>query len=242
MFGIKNVGNIIGLMIILSGCVTVTDNPKADIKSDPIEKSESRIVLGLGYLEQSNMLKARENFERALKHSPNYYRAQISMAHYLEKVGETAKAENLYRTSVRQHPKNGNVLNNYGTFLCKQGEYTKADEYFNRAIKQPYYYLVSASYENAALCSLKARKNRKAMNYFQRALDHEPNRPRALLQLARLEIDFGNYVEARFRLTHFHQFYGLQVPSLELLVELEDQVGNVAEKENYQKQLLQLRG
>jgi type IV pilus assembly protein PilF len=242
MFGIKRVGVVTVSILFMSACVTVTDNPKAELKADPKEMAESRIALGLGYMEQSNMLKARENFEKALKHSPDYYRAQISMAHYLDTVGETDKAQKLYRTSLRQHPRNGNVLNNYGTYLCKQGEYEQADGYFNQAIEQPYYYLVSASYENAALCALKAGETNKAKAYFERTLDHDPNRPRSVLQLSQLEIESGEYTEARLRLMRFHQRYGLQVPSLQLLVELEKRAGNHTLEKKYQKQLLQLAG
>ncbi|WP_239502594.1 type IV pilus biogenesis/stability protein PilW [Vibrio astriarenae] len=240
MVSIKKVIAIMTGLLPLLGCITVSDNPKAEVKSDPIEMSESRIELGLGYLQQGNMPKARENLEKALKHSPDYYRAQISMAHYFDTVGETDRADKLYRTSLRHHPKNGNVLNNYGTFLCKQGEFDQANDYFNRAIKQPYYYLVSASYENAALCALKAGKKNKASYYFQRTLDHDPYRARSILQLSKLEIQNDDLSKARLRLIGFHQHFGVQIASLKLLIELEEKAGNTSLKNKYENLLNQL--
>ena len=139
----------------LAGCVSVTEGPPK-IESDPIAMSESRIELGLGYMGQGNMVRARENLELAVKHAPSYYRARLSIAHYYEQVGEVDEARDAYKKALRLDARNGNVLNNYGTFLCKQGEYDQADTYFNRAIDQLYYYLVSASYENAAFCAFKA--------------------------------------------------------------------------------------
>ncbi|MCW8332542.1 type IV pilus biogenesis/stability protein PilW [Vibrio paucivorans] len=231
---------VLFLLANLFGCVTVTQDGKPEVKSDPIDMAESRITLGLGYLEQGNMLKARENLEIALKHAPSYYRAQLSIAHYYEQVGELDSARNTYRKALRQHPKNGNILNNYGTFLCKQGEYQQADKYFNKAIDQPYYYLVSASYENAAFCALKAGQTDQAKYYFARTIDHDPNRVRSILQLAKLEIEAGEYTEARIKLMQIHQRYGLQKPSLQLLIQLEKAAGNKSLQIKYQNQLDQM--
>lgn len=225
------------ILLALSGCVTVESTSSQDSSFNPTERAEARIALGMGYLDQGNMIKARENFEKALDHSPKYYRAQLSMAHYFEKVGEPSSAEDVYKASLKQHPKNGNVLNNYGTFLCKQGDYASADKFFNAAIEQPYYYLISGSYENAALCALKAGNTEQAKNYFIRTLDHDPNRANSILRLAKLEIEDEEYTQARIRLMKFHQSYGLQKPSLRLLIELEDKAGNQALKQQYQEKL-----
>lgn len=226
--------------ILLSGCVTVTDGtPKAP--SDPIAMAESRISLGLGYLENRNMIKARENLELAVRHSPNYYRAHLSMAHYYEVVSENDKARASYEVALRHDSRNGNVLNNYGTFLCKQGEFEKADRYFNKAIKQPYYYLVSASYENAGFCALKAQHIEKATTYFQRALDHDPNRVRSTLQLANLEVTNAQYNDARLRLLRFHKRYGYQITSLQILIRLESLAGNTILEKKYREQLSKMQ-
>ncbi|ELL7084864.1 type IV pilus biogenesis/stability protein PilW [Vibrio fluvialis] len=228
---------ILACVLSLTGCITVKESDNSDLKSDPVEMAESRIALGLGYLENGSMIKARENLEKAMQHAPHYYRSQLSMAHYFETVGETDSALETYRAALRDHPKNGNVLNNYGTFLCKHGEYQQADKYFNRAVEQPYYYLISASYENAAFCSLKSGDPEKAAYYFKRAVDHDPTRVRSLLQLAKLEIERGDYTEARIKLMAFHQRYGYQKASLQLLIELEEKAGNKALEKKYQQAL-----
>lgn len=229
----KNVFGL-GLIIALAGCVTVTQTAGNATQSDPTEMAEARIALGLGYLENGSMIKARENLEKALQHAPDYYRSQLSMAHYYEAVGENDSARKMYRTALSKHPKNGNVLNNFGTFLCKQGEYDTADQYFRRAVEQPYYYLISASYENAGLCALKAGKTDNAREYFKRAIDHDPNRLLSILQLTKMEIEAGDYTPARLRLMDLNQRYGYQKASLKLLIELEKRAGNSALEQKYQ--------
>ncbi|GHX43179.1 fimbrial biogenesis and twitching motility protein, putative [Vibrio cholerae] len=229
----KNVFGL-GLIIALAGCVTVTETAGNATQSDPTEMAEARIALGLGYLENGSMIKARENLEKALQHAPDYYRSQLSIAHYYEAVGENDSARKMYRTALSEHPKNGNVLNNFGTFLCKQGEYDTADQYFRRAVEQPYYYLISASYENAGLCALKAGKTDNAREYFKRAIDHDPNRLLSILQLTKMEIEAGDYTPARLRLMDLNQRYGYQKASLTLLIELEKRAGNSALEQKYQ--------
>lgn len=228
------------LTIALSGCVTVESNNQQPLVSHPEQRSEARIALGLGYMEQGNMPKARENLEKALQHAPNYYRAQLSLAHYFENVGESASAESLYNKALKQHPNNGNVLNNYGTFLCKRGDYQEADQYFRKAIEQPSYYQVSSSYENAALCALKSGDNVQAKRYFIRTIEHDPQRVPSILNLAKLEIEDMEYTQARIRLMKFHQQYGLQVASLRLLIELENQAGNPSLEANYRAKLAEI--
>ncbi|MFH0256152.1 type IV pilus biogenesis/stability protein PilW [Vibrio rumoiensis] len=224
MFSIKKL--VFTLVVsFLVGCVTVTDKPNT-AKFDNIKASEARISLGLGYLEEGNMVKARENLEMAVKYAPSYYRALNSVAYYYQRVGEYELAEEAYEDALDSSPKNGDVLNNYGAFLCRQGDYDKADEFFNRAIEQPYYYLVAASYENAGLCALKSGNKDKARNYFSRALDHDPSRSQSLLQLAELEIEKDEFSNARGRLLKFNKRYGYRPVSLGLLIKLENKANN----------------
>ncbi|RJX72899.1 type IV pilus biogenesis/stability protein PilW [Vibrio sinensis] len=215
------------LILSLTACVTSKTTSEHSLPpADPITQAQARIALGVGYLEQNKLAKARENFEKAYFHAPHYYPSQLALAHYFESVSEYSSAEQLYKKSLRDHPHNGNIMNNYGTFLCKQGKYEQADTLFNKAVEQSDYYSVSSSYENAAFCSLKAGNTQSAIQYFRRVLDHEPERKRAILNLAKLEIDINALAEARTRLVEFHHNYGVTKPSLELLTELEKKTGN----------------
>lgn len=220
------------LITLLTGCTTVTEQ-KNNADFDNIRAAEARITLGLGYLENGNWQRARENLELALQYAPNHYRSLITMAYYLQQVEENEQAETLYKKALREAPRNGDVLNNYGVFLCKHGRYDEAQGAFQRAIEQPYYYLVSASYENAAYCELKSGQRDKAKEKFAKAVDHEPNRVRSSLQLAKMEIEDGELEQARFRLFNFHKRYGYRPFGLLLLVKLESSAGRDDEVGRY---------
>ncbi|WP_375321892.1 type IV pilus biogenesis/stability protein PilW [Aliivibrio logei] len=212
-------------LLVSAGCVTVNEADDMS-KEEIIRAAEARITLGLSYLNAGNMIKARENLELAVQYAPDYYRSQTSLAYYYQQVEENELAEKAYKRALRSSSKNGNVLNNYGVFLCKNGRYEEAQQKFAQAIDQPYYYLVSASYENAAMCALGSGDKVTAKTYFERSLAHDPNRVRSTLQLAKLNIDEGNYSEPRIALFKFTKKYGYKPVSLSLLIELEKKAGN----------------
>jgi len=213
------------LAFIVAGCVTVTEQ-ELDGRKDNIEAAEARLALGLGYLDVGNRLKAWENLELALRYAPNYYRVLNSIAYYYQLVGEHGLAEKTYVKAMRESPKNSELLNNYGAFLCQLGLYEKADVFFNRAIRQPSNYQLVDSFENAAICSLKNGKRAEAEHYFMRSLDYDPNRYFSLLQLSKLNVENGDYNDARVRLIRFHEKFGYQPSSLYLLIEIEEKSGN----------------
>ena len=170
-------------LIALYGCTRSL--PEMDFT--PRQQADARIELGIAYLQRGYYPKAYESLSTALEVDPNYYRAQLAMARYLDIVGEMTKAKRLYQYTLRTHPDNGNVLNNYGTFLCRQGKYQQALALLLQATRLQDYYAIAESYENAGLCALKAGSSDQAWNYFERALQHQPNRTSTLIYLADLE-------------------------------------------------------
>ncbi|MBV7299073.1 type IV pilus biogenesis/stability protein PilW [Enterovibrio paralichthyis] len=220
------------LMGLLAGCVTVTEKQN-NAKFDSIDAAESRISLGLAYLKAGQWERSRQNLEQAVQFAPTYYRSLISFAYYLQEVGEYDQAEQQYKTALRHSPKNGDVRNNYGVFLCRQERYDEAQQAFAKAIEQPYYYKLSGSFENAAICALKAGDRDNAKLWFAKAIDHEPNRPLSSVKLAQMEVDDNQLNEARMRLFHFHKRYGYKPTTLLTLIELENKAERPKEAERY---------
>ncbi|MFC5077915.1 lipoprotein NlpI [Vibrio thalassae] len=224
---------LVVISMITTGCVTV---PGADTHAQhsSIDMANTRIALGLNYIKLEQYSKARQSLEKAMKYAPHYYKSSLSLAYYFDVVGEVDKAAALYHTTLKAHPNNGSVYNNYGTFLCKQGEYQTADVLFNQAINKPNYYAVAETYENAGLCALKAHKSQQAKYYFHKSVEHQPLRPIASLQLAAIEIEQDQLHQARLRLLEFSQRYGYQRSNLALLIDLERKSDNWVLVNKYQ--------
>lgn len=215
-----------------SGCVTVGEESK--MSAAPIDAAETRVELGLAYMKRKQYSRAKQDFEKALKFAPKYYRSHLSMAYYFEAVGEFEHANDAYQTALKVAPKNGEVYHNYGTFLCKRSEYDQAEAMLVAATEQPNYYQIAESYENAGLCALKAERPTEARTFFEKSLEHDPYRPNATIQLAAIEVNAGDYNKARARLLKFHHRFGYQKPSLTVLRNLEQKAGKITMAEKYQ--------
>ncbi|CAM3841274.1 type IV pilus biogenesis/stability protein PilW [Pseudoalteromonas maricaloris] len=149
-----------GASLVLSGCVTESSyrsdgRPVAEQQVNNTNAARTRIALALQYLNSGNTTSAKFNLERALQLAPKLAEAHYTLAYYYEQVGEQQRADNAYQAALDIEPDNPDTLNNYGTFLCRVGQYDKASQYFFKAIEVPSYLRVSASYENLALCALK---------------------------------------------------------------------------------------
>ncbi|OOF49610.1 type IV pilus biogenesis/stability protein PilW [Rodentibacter trehalosifermentans] len=131
------------------------------------QAAKARVELALGYLQQNNFPLAKQNLDKALTHDPNYYLVYSAMAHFYQLQGEVEAARKAYLQAIKLDDKQGDTHNNFGTFLCAQGEFQQAYEEFERALHSPHYYRQADTYENMALCA----KASNQMSIYQQALD-----------------------------------------------------------------------
>lgn len=120
------------------------------------EAVKARINLALAYLEQNDFPKAKQNIDKALAHDEKDYLPYSVLAYYYQQTGDIGNAEKSYRTALNLSKNRPDVLNNYGTFLCKQGQFQQAYQQFEQAIESevPYYHQAD-SLENIILCAKK---------------------------------------------------------------------------------------
>lgn len=197
------------LLLMLSACVTqqYNDDDTLIVENDASinEMAMTRISLGLGYLKMGNTTQAKFNLDKAKRFSPKLIQVHSAFAHYYDTVGEPEQAITSYEEALSINPQDANTLNNYGVFLCRQDRLEEAEKQFIKAIAVPSYIKVSESYENLALCQLKANHFEQAEEYFNKAITHSPNRSSTLLQMARLHYAKGNYLEAKAFMQRFEK-------------------------------------
>ncbi|CAM3628445.1 type IV pilus biogenesis/stability protein PilW [Vibrio aquimaris] len=173
-------------------------------------------------MQRSHMVKAKQNFQMALEHAPKYYRSHIALARYFDTVSDYEKAHKWYKSALRSEPNNGQVLNDYGSFLCKRSQFKLAQMQFTKAEALDDYYHIADVYENSALCWLKEGKPEQAIIHFRHTLARDPNRPQTLLNLAKLEIEHGELNQALKHLDHFTTTFGQHPLSIALFKTLEE--------------------
>ena len=144
------------------------------------------IDLGLGYLQEGDLARAKHKLLLAEQQAPRNPAVQDAMAYFLERTGEPQRAAEYYQRAIQLAPKSGKVQNNYGTFLCRQGQYQAAISHFKLALQDPSYLYPAQVYENAGKCALKIPDKNLARAFFQQALQQDPQSKRALQELANL--------------------------------------------------------
>ena len=122
----------------------------------------------------------------AIEEGPSLPEVWYGMAYYQEKTGDNSEAVKNYQKAIALDPKRGESHNNYGTYLCKHGQYRAAVNEFALAVKDINYMNTAGAYENAGLCALKIPDKTLARNNFERAILIDPNLTTAATLLAQL--------------------------------------------------------
>ena len=162
--------------------------PGIDVDNKELSEAASyNTQLGLAYLKQGNMERAKHKLLVAMSQAPNSATVNAAMGYFMEKSVELKKAQYYYKRSLALAPKSGAQLNNYGAFLCRIGKYKQADTYFLKAINDIKYEHTAGTYENAGLCAMANHQVDKAAAYFVKALRLDPSRAQSLCELKNIK-------------------------------------------------------
>ncbi|WP_281555949.1 type IV pilus biogenesis/stability protein PilW [Thalassomonas sp. RHCl1] len=196
-------------LTMLSGCVTreyAGDNtPVVQNDSSNDDIALTRISLALGYLKMGNTTQAKSNLEKAKRFAPKLVQVHTAFAHYYETVGENELAVGAYEQALSLDANDADTLNNYGVFLCRENRLEQAQKQFLKAIAVPSYLQVAQSYENLALCHLKADNFKQAEQFLEKAIKHNPSRAAVVLQMVRLQYAKRDYRQAQLYLQKFEK-------------------------------------
>jgi type IV pilus assembly protein PilF len=180
---------------LIGGCVTQSEGGMPD-PAQPAARVQAQLDLARGYLEQGNMERARTALNKALEIDPRAVEAHVLLAVLNAAEGETALAEQSYKTALGIEPRNAQALNNYGSFLYGEGRYPEAVQYLRILVKDTDYRARSQAYENLGMAELKIGDDQAARESFGRALQLSFTQPQASLELAQMHYDDGDYEAA----------------------------------------------
>ncbi len=221
------------LMVFLSACVsqsTTTKSTKIEptVRKGPdlSEAAEQRLNLGLQYLQNGQVERAKHHLDKALQHAPNKASVQVGLAYYYEQVKEYSRAKGHYKKAIKLAPKNGDYLNLYGSFLCNQGDYTAAEKYFQKSVARTDYANVAATYENSGVCAKRAGNLTLAQDSFTKALDHNSNSSTSLLEMSDIWLQKNKYFKARAFLSRHLANTQVSAKSLWLGIQIEKVLGD----------------
>ena len=219
---------------------TIQEPETSQVKpADPKYRAKIHTELAAAYYEAGSMAVALDETRIALEADPENVQALSMRGLVHARLKENAKAEDDFQRALKIAPKNPDVNNNYGWFLCEIGQPRQSIQYFLNALKDPLYETPEVAYANAGNCAMKAGDLDGALGYLLEALRLSKNAaPATRHKLAELLYLRGNLDEAKVYLGE--AIKAMEPPSAEALwlaVRLERKLGNKAGEGNYASQL-----
>ncbi|MDV3512336.1 type IV pilus biogenesis/stability protein PilW [Stenotrophomonas sp. C4297] len=155
------------------------------------------LALAARDMQVGNLDAAERKAREALKLAPESPDALVLLAGIDERRGRTQQAGESFRRAAEQAPQRGDILNNYGAWLCQQGRPAESLVWFDRALQAPGYATPAESQANAGGCALDAGQFERAERDLRAALATLPGNPVALEAMAQLSFRQGRFMEAR---------------------------------------------
>lgn len=184
---IRYLTSVITIIILLQiiACSTMNTEKKQALEKDK-KIALINIELGMAYLSKNDLQRAKQKLLYAIDKDPKLPESWYALAYYYEKTGNNSDAKRYYLKAISLAPHRGDVLNNYGTYLCRHKQYIESVGYFLAATQDRQYLDTAGAYENAGLCALHIPNHKKAAEYFNRAIEEDPTRTISMNELSKL--------------------------------------------------------
>jgi type IV pilus assembly protein PilF len=217
----------------LTACAT-TDDTKT------VEGNAADIYLQLGvrYLNLNKLEIARENLQHAIRLDSKNAQAFNALAFLDEKLNKIDEARSHYQTAIALMPDDLGVKNNYGRFLCEQGEAEKGMALLTTATTDGLNERPWLAMTNLGRCYMQLAQYQEAEAYFEQALQLNSNYAPALLEMQKVNYQQGNFSVAKVYLNRYAQVSEHTPESLLIAAQIEGASGNAGMAKHYQTLLL----
>ncbi len=224
-------------IIILSTTACVSDGGSSATSSE--EKAITYLEMGVRYMEIGELKVAKENLEKALDEDSSNAEVHNAAAVLYERIRDPDAASSHYQTSLRLDAENPQIQNNYGRFLCEQGQLDEGLYYLEAAVAMPLNNRQWFALTNAGRCLLKKGEKRKAEQYFRQALQLQSDYAPALLEMLKIAYRSGQYLSAQGFLQRYQIAMSGHTPeSLWYGMQIEGVLEHKALADQYRKRLL----
>jgi len=190
--------------------------------------------LGAGNLDEAHSRASRAR--RLVDDQPD---ALVLLAAIADRRGDAADAGAQLARAAEMAPQRGDVLNNYGAWLCQQGRYPEGLSWLARAQAAPGYPTPAVAMSNAGACALRAGDPLRAEQDLRAALARAPRDTQALEGMARISFDKGAFMEARAFSERRLAAASATRSVLQLASQIETRLGDPRAAERYQQRVRQ---
>jgi type IV pilus assembly protein PilF len=200
-----------GLVAGLAGCVTTGAPPKSpyhannddDIKTASDQTNADRLYntrmeLAQAYLGRNQPTDALDQVKQALQAKPDTPAAYGLRGLIYAALGDNEKADESFHRAMTLAPHDGDLMHNYGWYLCQQRRFDDADAQFKRAIAETAYRGVPRTMLVEGVCQARSGKMQDAERTLSRAYELDAANPTIAYNLSEVLYRNGQYDRARF--------------------------------------------
>lgn len=180
---------------LLTGCVSTTETVFTD-EASPEKALQTRVALARQYIAEGNWDYAKRNLELASEIDPNSAAVSEAFGLMYQRTGELELAEEHFERAIKLDRDCSRCRNNYAVFLYSQERYREAESQLERVVKDSLYSGRPRAFVNLGLCRQKLFDAQGAEEAFVRALSMDKTNRIALLEVAQLRYDAGDYQAA----------------------------------------------
>ena len=231
--------------LLSTGCETAGTRGELEDSTGALGRGESAkgrssdiyVKLAIAYMRNGQMDVALQQAKKAVSIDPDSTGAHNAIALIYSRLGEMELAERHYRRGIEAEPRNPYIRNAFGTFLCQQGRYDEAEQEFVNALKNPLYRTPELAYTNAGACNFLQGSLVRAEAYLRKALQASPTFPQALVKMAKVKLQAGEYTAARGFLERYRAAARHTAESLWIGLQVERALGDSDQAASYMLQL-----
>jgi len=188
-------------LLMLSAC-QLPHTPGQDLQTasdqtDATRRASIRLQLATNYLEAGQNSVALDEVKQAITIDPTLADAYHVRALIYMNMNERALADDSFRTAVSMRGNDGDLLNNYGWFLCQEGRYAEAVPMLQSAVSAPSAGGPAKPLISLGACQLRNGADAEAEKNLKAALGYDRYNPVAYTNLALVYYRRGDFKQAR---------------------------------------------
>ncbi len=187
---------LLGLLLV-TGCVTETENSLYSTEVTTEGAVQAHVDAAMEYLRMGDTELAIRHLKQAYELDHNSPVVNNGLALAFQMSGEKELAEKHYKAALRADSNMTMARNNYAVFLYGEERYPEACKQMRKVIDDALYDGRADAFQNLGRCELKLGDLDAAEKAFKRAIALNRMQVPALLELAYINLQQGEYAEAQ---------------------------------------------
>lgn len=180
------------------GMTTSASGSSSAPESAERRRARVRTELAAQYLALGQAATALEQVQLAIQIDSRFAAAHGLLGLVLFELGDRVQADLAFKQALTLAPRDPEILNNYGWFLCQTGQVDASLERFRQALANPLYSTPALAWANMGICTELLGRPQEAREHFTQAFRLDPSSGIAMFRLAQSYLNTGELESARF--------------------------------------------